>query len=120
MKQEIEDYQLLLIRQCKRNIPNVNIMRRLYAKSRALSFNYCTQEYVTHALLESIEKFNLRGSKLSEFVWDLCPNKNDWLGIPSKPFKDTLLDKCVSIIRLSHPAEDFPRYISPAWFRNLK
>lgn len=116
--QKIEDYELMLIRQCKRNKTSINIMRRIYAKSRALSFAYCSEVYVIDALLEIIEKFNLHKGKLTEFVWDLNPNRDSWFNAKPRTFTEALFEKCVSVISLTCPAEDFPRYPSPAWFRN--
>lgn len=118
MKTEIEDWQLMLIRQCKRNKPNIRIMQRIYGYGKALRVEHVPIQYVIHGLIEIIEYFELRGGTLMEFIYDLDPARDKWFGFPERSFQQTVLDKCMTIIRQSQPAKDFPRYPSPAWFRN--
>ena len=117
-KSTIEDYQILLIRQCKRNKPNINIMRRIYAKSRALSLSYVTDRYVLHALLEIIEQFGLMKHSLSEFIFDLDPERDAWFRGKTRTFHEALFSSCISTIALTKPSDAFPRYPLPAYFKN--
>lgn len=118
MKKEIKDWQLMLIRQCKRNTPNIRIMQRIYGYGKALRVEHVHIQYVIHALIEIIEDFKLKGGTLTEFLSELDPAKNTWLGLPERSFQQRLLDKCITVIQLSEPEKRFPRYPLPAWFRN--
>jgi len=119
MKNTIEDYQLLLIRQCKRNDISILNMRKIYAKSRALSLEYTPESYVTHALIEIILDYGLIRD-MQQFLMETIDPDN-WFNtygkeVPPK-YSDLLLAKCISLIGITE-VKKFPRFPRPAWGRN--
>lgn len=116
MKDTIENYQLLLIRACKKS-RSPRILRRIYAASRALPFSLTPIEYVTHGLMEIIKDYELV-KDWDTFIAEIG-RKQDGEYYFREPisFAEAYLESCISVISCTAVAK-FPRYPRCAWFRN--
>lgn len=118
MKSTISNTDLLLIRACKRNKVNYNILRRIIAREYALRLSYVNHGDVARCLIRIVVNYELIRHWEEFLCVDLNPKK--WWKSQAdnkKPYLENLIEQLVSKITCSEVAK-FPRYPSPAWFRN--
>ena len=114
----IDNWELLMIRQCKKNITSMRNLARIYAASRALPLQYCNNySYVNRALLFICLKFGLIRDFEDFVLYKIHPDKDKCWGKPSKSYDETLYQALVGVIANTR-VDEFPRYPNPAWFRN--
>lgn len=113
----IENWELLMIRQCKKNNPSKYIFARIYGVSRALPTLYCNNfEYINYALLGICLKFGLIRDIHEFILYDINPVCRHGI-FPTKPYSEHLYHKLISTIACS-PVKKFPRYPDPALIRH--
>lgn len=122
MKPELETWELLMVRACKKNRYSIRTLRRIYAASRALSLEHTPIEYATNGLMEIITKYDLVRDwhdfivnvdhKCTGFWYGACANKEKY----AMPFKEAFLLQCVELLRMTAPKNVFPSYRSPTRF----
>lgn len=119
MRSNIENWELLMIRQCKKNNPSIRNLRRIYAHSRAMSVSYYKNnfKFINHALLQICLDFDLIHN-INQFITvEIHPDKDKWWSGVSKTYDESLCDALISVIMCSE-IKKFPRYPRSAWFRN--
>ena len=115
MKDNICVHDILLIRQCKKNGFNINNFRKIISKRNALAYEYVTKADVVYFLTKIVLDYNLVKDWSKFLLEDLNPKK--WWTKEEKSYVDNLLEQLVSKISCTE-VKVFPKYISPAWFRN--
>lgn len=115
MKDTICDYDLLLIRQCKKNNTSIDILRKIISKRNALSYNYVTKADVVYFLTKIVLDYELIRNMVEFITVDLNPKK--WWGDTELSYQDNLIEQLISVISNTEVAK-FPRYPRSAWFRN--
>jgi hypothetical protein len=117
MKETISDIDLLIIRQCKKNKPSINILNKLACKRHALGYDSIDKSPLIHVLIEIVLDHGLIRDMEEFLTVDLNPD--DWRKKYYKPknYQENLIDQLISKIRCS-PVDKFPRYPRAAWFRH--
>lgn len=115
MKDTISDWDILLIRQCKKNHYTINNFRKIISKRNALAYEYVTKADVVYFLTKIVLEYNLVRDWTKFILEELNPKK--WWTKEEKPYIDNLLEELISKIACAE-VKKFPRYRSPAWFRN--
>jgi hypothetical protein len=110
----ISDYDILLIRQCKKNNPSLRSMRRIIGWRCGSTFDYVDKSHVVYHLTNLIIKYGLVRDWNEFLLNDLNPVK--WWTKEEKSYIDNLLDVLISKIACSEISK-FPRYRSPLRFR---
>lgn len=112
---DITDTELLVVRHLKRNETNLGILTRIVGDYYALNPCYIKKQHIFDCLMNIIDKFDLMPS----------PWKNVRYFFTDKPsfepvfedIWDAWIYRASSVIRHTEIAK-FPRYPSPAYFRN--
>ena len=121
MNETISDNELLIIRHLKRNNPNDALLRRLVGRYYLLHPEHVDKVAIFNCLFGIIEKFDLFiHSDKHPSISGFFTNREfyvDQLGF--KDMWDEWIWRATSRIRLSG-VNKFPRYPSPAYFRNKK
>ena len=116
MKDTISDWEILLIRQCKKNKYNINNFRRLVGKRCAIPYEHVNKSDVVHFLAEIVIDYGLIRNWTEFLLNDLNPIK--WYDKNNPvPYVDNLIKELATKIMLTE-IKKFPRYRSPARFRN--
>lgn len=119
---DFSDYDILIIRQCKKNKPSIRSLRRIVGMKCALPFEYVTQADVVHFLIEIVRDYNLIRNWDEFLITDLNPKKTWWCYVSKdkrpqeKTYMDNLTDALISKIMLTE-VKIFPRFRSPLRFR---
>lgn len=112
---DFDDFDILLIRQCKRNKPSIRSLRRIVGMRCALNLEYVTKGDVVHFLMQIVLKFNLIRDWQEFLVFDMNPKKW-WRDDVPKDHIDNLLEQLISKVSLTE-VKIFPKWRSPARFR---
>jgi hypothetical protein len=117
MKDTISDIDLLIIRQCKKNDPSINILNKLACKRHALWYDSLDKAPLIHVLIEIVLDHGLIRDMEEFLTVDLNPD--DWRKKYYKPknYQENLIDQLISKIAVTS-VDKFPRYPIPAWFKN--
>jgi len=115
MKTTISNTELLLIRACKKNNTDVNILRRIVSKGYALPHSYVSKADVARCLTRIVVDFSLIGDWEEFLLVDVNPKK--WWTNREETYMDNLVEQLISKISITEVAQ-FPRYPRPAWFKN--
>ena len=118
MKEDICNYDLLLIRACKRNHDHKKMMsmiKRVIMRRNALPYRAVNDGIVIHCLLNIVLQYGLI-RRMEEFITvNLNPKK--WWGHEVLSYEENLIKELISKIGCVECAV-FPRYPRPAYFRN--
>lgn len=117
MKETISDIDILIIRQCKKNIPSINILNRLCCKRHALSYDVKDRAPLVHVLTEIVLEYNLIRDMYEFISVDLDPDNWRNKFYKAVSYKENLINVLISKIAITS-VDKFPRYPKPAWFRN--
>jgi hypothetical protein len=117
MKETISDIDLLIIRQCKKNEPSINILNKLVCKRHALGYDSIDKAPLIHVLIEIVLNYDLIRNMEEFLTVDLNPD--DWRKKYYKPqtYQENLINQLISKIALTS-VDKFPRYPKPALFKN--
>jgi hypothetical protein len=117
MNDTISNIDLLIIRQCKRNNPSINILNKLACKRHGLSYDYLDKSPLIHVLTEIVLEYNLIRDMYEFIAVDLDPD--NWRNKFYSPvtYKENLINQLINKISCSS-VDKFPRYPRPAWFKN--
>jgi hypothetical protein len=111
----LDKWEALAVRHCKRNRTKLNILRRIFARRCGLDLKDAKEFHAIAFLVSIVEKFNL--SKLSDFVWNCDPHKDEWIEKRVKTFNEAVFDHAVKVLAHTEISK-FNNYPRPTLFKN--
>jgi hypothetical protein len=106
--EELSNTYILLIRECKKSNPSVNVLCRIISKGYDIPLPYVDLSYINYHLCKIAVDYNLIRDFPAFLAFD-CNPKN-WGN--QKSYMENFLDKIISVIACSNISK-FPNYRRP-------
>lgn len=123
MNKDLDIWEILIIRLCKRQRRSVGLFKRILAKRNRVNKEAISDIFLVDFLSDIVERYNLGGG-LNRILVNIA-ERGEWWKTPiednMKLKNDTLsyiFAELTTIIMMTHPDKDFLNYPMPSWFKN--